>query len=105
MRRDFVSVGLISAALIVSTIIAWMAILMPSHAEPVVGSVAKSADVVFSMSSNTARKGDRLDVKIYQGTSSAPTPAVKTGAKIPVGCDGAFSKLVRSANIAVRCVT
>ena len=104
MQRNFFSAGLISAALIVS-IIAWMAILLPSHAAPVMGSVAKS-DVVISMSSNTARKGDRLDVKVDRSPNSMlPTPVGKTGSKIPVGCDGAFSKLVRSASIAVRCVT
>jgi len=105
MQRDFISAGLISAALIVCIIIAWMAILMPSHAGPVEGPVANNVDVLVPISSNTARKGDRLDVKIDHDTNSMPMPAVKTGTKIPVGCEGAFSKLVRPANIAVRCIT
>jgi len=105
MRRDFLSAGLISAALIVSIIIAWMAILMPSHASPVEGLVAKTVDVAVTMSSNTARKGDRLDLKIDHGRNSMPMPAVKAGPKTPIGCEAAFSKLVRSEKIAVRCVT
>lgn len=105
MRRDFLSAGLISAVLIVSIVIAWLAILMPSHAAPVEGSVAKTVDVVVPMSSNTVRKGDRLDLKISPGTNSMPLPAVRSGTKIPVGCDTAFSKLVKSERIAVRCVT
>ena len=105
MRSDFPSAGLISAALIVSIVIAWLAILVPSHAAPVEGPVAKTVDVVIPANSNTARKGDRLDVKIDHGRSSMPMPAGKTGTKIPVGCDTAFSKLVKSAKIAVRCVT
>jgi hypothetical protein len=105
MRRDFLSAGLISAALIVCIIIAWMAILMPSHAAPVEGPLAKTVDVAVPMSSNTARKGDRLDVKISHSRNSMPMPAVKAGTKMPIGCDTAFSKLVRSEKIAVRCVT
>lgn len=102
MRRNFLSAGLISAALVVSIVIAWLAILMPSHAAPVEGPVAKTV-VLVPVSSNIARKGDRLDVKITHGTNSMP--AVRPGAKIPVGCDTAFSKLVQSARVAVRCVT
>lgn len=107
MRRDFLSAGLISAVLIVSIVIAWLSILMPSHAAPVEGSVAKTVtvDVVVPMSSNTVRKGDRLDLKISPGTNSMPLPAVRSRTKIPVGCDTAFSKLVKSERIAVRCVT
>jgi hypothetical protein len=105
MQRSLFSAGLISAALIVSTVIAWLAILMPSHAAPVEGPVAKSVDVVVPMRSNTARKGDRLNVEIAHGTNSMPMPPVRTGTKIPVGCDTAFSELVKSEKIAVRCVT
>ena len=105
MRRGFLSAGLISAALVVTIVIAWLAILMPLHAAPVEGPIAKTVVVVVTMSSNTARKGDRLDVKISHGRNSMPMPAVRTGTKIPGGCDTAFSRLVRFEKIAVRCVT
>ena len=104
MRRDFLSAGLIGATLIASIVIAWLAILMPSYAAPVEGPVAKTV-VVVPMSSYTARKGDRVDVKITHGTNSMPMPAVKAGPKTPIGCETAFSKLVRSEKIAVHCVT
>jgi hypothetical protein len=105
MRRDFLSAELMSASLIISIIIAWMTILISLHAAPIVGAATKSVEVVVPMSSNAARKRDRLDIKINHGTNSMPTSAVKAGTKIPVGCDGAFSKLVRLESIAVRCVT
>jgi len=102
MRRNVLSASLISAALIVSIVIAWLAILMPSHAAQVEGPVVKT---LVPISSNTARKADRLDVKIIRGTNSMPMPAVRSVTKIPLGCDTAFSRLVRSDKIAVRCVT
>lgn len=108
MDRDYFSSGVIGAALILSIIIAWAAILAPSHAAPLVLGDAKSAGVAVSIISNTARKGDRLDVgrsKTEYGSHSAPAPAAEAGASIPVGCDLAFSKLVRSENTAVRCIT
>jgi len=110
MHRNYFSSGVIGAALILSIIIAWVTISVPSHAAPSVRSNPKSVGigVVVSIVSNTARKGDRLDVgrsKIEYSAHSAPTPAGKAGARIPVGCDVAFSKLVRFENAAVRCVT
>jgi hypothetical protein len=105
MERNLLSASLISAALSVSIVIAWMAILLPSHAAPVVGPVGR--DIVSPINSNSARKGDRVDVNLNHGTNSMQVPAVRSDAKIPVpvGCEGAFSKLVGTGNIAVRCIT
>jgi len=109
MQRDFLSSGVIAAALVLSIIIVWVAILVPSHAAPLVRSDAKSGlGIAASIVSDTAQKGDRLEVgrsKIEYGAHSAPAAAAKAGARIPVGCDAAFSKSVRSGNVAVRCVT
>ena len=109
MQRDYFSSGVIAAALVLSIIIVWVAILVPSHAAPLRSDTKSGAvGIAVSIVSNAARKGDRLDVgrsKIEYGAHSAPAPAVKAGARIPVGCDAAFSKSVRSGNVAVRCIT
>ena len=105
-HRDYLSSGVIAAALILGIIVTWMAVLVPSHAAPSRGSHA--TDVAVSIVSNTARKGDRLDAgrnTIEQGARFAPAPTAKAGATVPVGCDVAFSKLVRFQNVAVRCMT
>ena len=98
MHRDYFSSGAVGAALIVSIIVAWLAILVPSHAAPSLGAnAAEGIDSAVSIVSNAARKGDRLDV-----ARSRSEPAGRSRTRIPVGCDVAS---VRSQHIAVRCIT
>jgi len=52
--------------------------------------------------SNSALKGDRLGVA-HQGAFRKE--GSEAGGKIPVGCEAAFSKLVRIGNFTSRCVT
>ena len=110
MQRDYFSSGVIAAVLVLSIIIVWVAILVPSQAAPLAHLDAKSGAVGVGASivSNTARKGGRLGggpSKNEYGAHSVPAPAAKAGARIPVGCDAAFSKIVGSGNVAVRCIT
>jgi hypothetical protein len=110
MHRDYFSSGLIGAALILSIAIAWLAILVPSHAAPSLRADTKSIDIgaAVSIVGNPLRKGDRLDVergKIKDAARSAPTPGGKAGARIPIGCEVAFNKLGGSGHVAVRCIT
>jgi len=109
MHRDYFSSGVIGVALIVSIVIAWAAILLPSHAAALVrANATNSTGIAASIVSNTARKGDRLAVAhstIERGAHSELTPAGNSVTKVPVGCDVASSKLIRSQNDAVRCIT
>lgn len=74
---------------------------------------ASSANLPYSTNvpmtiSDTAHKGDRL-VPLHAGR--APDGAGRKDVqgsgvrKIPVGCEGAFSKLMASGNFSARCVT
>jgi len=106
MRRGYFSSGAIGLALIVSIIIAWVAILVPSHAAPLVpANATKSIGIAASIVSNTSRKGDRLAVtpgRIEHSARSEAKPAGKSGTRTPVGCD---VMSVRSQNVTVRCIT
>jgi hypothetical protein len=107
MRRDYFLSGVITASLIISIIVAWMAILVPSHAATSIDALTTS-DVTALTVSNTARKGDRLVTahgKPEHAARPDAAPATKSATKVLVGCDPAFSKLVRSESLVVRCVT
>ena len=94
--------GLIGAWLIGSAIIAFALACLP------IGPGTSSASVMapwsaspFSIGktiSNSALKGDRLPRLRHGVESNRP-------ANIPVGCEAAFSKLVRVGNFTSRCVT
>ena len=71
---------------------------------------APSSSAASGVVPNRAAKGDRLPVmhrtdRDSSSTRADPRPTQKTDRGIPVGCDGAFSKLVKSENFAARCVT
>jgi len=106
-HRGYISSGVIGAALILSIIIAWVAILVPSHAAPSIRSDAEivGTGVAVSVVSNAAQKADRLDAGPGKnaGGRSEPTAAAKP--KTPVGCDLAFSRAVGIEKVAVRCIT
>ncbi len=106
--RDYFSSVVIGAALVLSIIVAWVAILVPSHAAASLHSEGKSIAVTALIVSDTARKGNRLGAEsrtIEYDVRSVPPAAAMIDARVPVGCDVAFSKLVKSKNVAVRCIT
>ena len=75
------------------------------HAPRQASASAISSLVVRSVKGDrltTEKAGQRREVDVI-GTKSAP---VSTGErKIPVGCDAAFSQLVKFGNFTARCVT
>lgn len=68
----------------------------------VTGPSSASVIAIGSTISNSALKGDRLTVP---RASVAPKSEVSKPSAIPVGCEAAFSKLVRVGNFSSRCVT
>ena len=97
-----------SVCLIGSAITAWGLVALVTPVVPTAGAAVPSLSLAASKTiSNAALKGDRLinvHVKIDgfgRGGVSTPTNV----GKLPVGCDPAFSKLVRSENLATRCIT
>lgn len=106
MQRDHFLSGVVGLSLIVGVIIAWAVILLPSHAATLAGGNAAKSHVALTIS-NSARKGDRLVSTHAKIERSAPNSAHarKGVVKIPVGCDPAFSRLVKLNVFPARCVT
>ncbi|HUZ31460.1 MAG TPA: hypothetical protein VMV19_05035 [Xanthobacteraceae bacterium] len=98
--------GIVGASLLGGIAIAWAAVLLPVHGTTAAPGNGQ-ADIRRSMS-NVALKGDRL-VGMHSRFGEEPAvgeaPTGKSVAKIPVGCDPAFSKTVRHENFAARCIT
>jgi hypothetical protein len=98
--------GAIGAWLVGSALIAVALACLP------IGSAASSASVIATSGriSNSALKGDRLPAR-RAGGLAPKTETTKTksetskSSNIPVGCEAAFSKLVRVGNFTSRCVT
>jgi hypothetical protein len=90
--------SVISAWLIGSALIAIGLACLPIGSGPSSASgIAISATI-----SNSALKGDRLPV-LHAGVT--PKSQSINSSTIPVGCEAAFSKLVRIGNFSARCVT
>jgi len=108
MQREQSSSSLIALSLIAGIVIAWAAIfLLPLHASTLATTHAGKSHGLVRTVSNSALKGDRLAgarATIGQ-TKAAPAAETKKAARIPAGCDAAFSKLVKANNFAARCVT
>lgn len=109
MERDYFSSGVINIALIVSIILVWMAILLPSHAALAGVTHAVNSNDIVSIVIDGARKGDRLVSgalgDIVHDARFESKPVAKTGKKLPIGCELAFSKIISPDGIAARCVT
>jgi hypothetical protein len=89
--------GVIGAWLISSALIAIGLACLPIGSGP----SSASGIAIGGTLSNSALKGDRLPV-LHAGI----TPKSQSSkSSIPVGCDAAFSKLVRIGNFSSRCVT
>ena len=89
--------------------IGWIAaiLLLPSHASTLAVTNGVHRTAVVGSITNSARKGDRL-VSAHttnEEVTAAPAAKKKRIAKIPVGCEAAFSRVIKSNNFAVRCVT
>lgn len=126
--------GLVGAWLIGSAAIAWLLVCLPVTATSSASvSAPRDASVLSrTTTSNKALKGDRLDQpptrteaevrgetrvmarpssrqagsQIDAGAVHEPSqPALTSVRKIPVGCEVAFSRLVKAENFATRCVT
>ncbi len=98
------------AYLIVSAIIAlWMAYL-PTLAGNVLTQLNVLPQHVVSNSVNRLHKGDQLAAVRFAdrwsaiGVVSKPANAPKSAERIPFGCEGAFSRLVKVGNFSARCV-
>jgi hypothetical protein len=96
--RSHARSGVIGAWLGASAVIALGLACLPLVAGPSSASVI----TIGSTISNSALKSDRLTVP---RTSVAPKSEVSKPGAIPVGCEAAFSKLVRVGNFTSRCVT
>lgn len=100
MQRHLLS-RVLSACLIGSAIMAWGLVAVLSPVVPSAGAAVPGHSLVASKTiSNAVLKGDRL---IGVHINGSPTP--RNIGKLPVGCDLAFSKLVRQDNLATRCIT
>jgi hypothetical protein len=106
-HHQFLAIG---AYLIASAIIAlWMAYL-----PTVTGNILMQLNVlpqhVVSNSINRLHKGDQLATVRFAdrwsavGALNKPTNAGKSVERIPFGCEGAFSRLVKAGNFSARCV-
>jgi hypothetical protein len=90
--------GVISAWLIGSALIAVGFACLPIGS----GSSSASGIAIGGTISNGALKGDRIPVL---RTGVIPQSQSSKSSTIPVGCEAAFSKLVRVGNFSSRCVT
>jgi hypothetical protein len=108
IRQVIAGAWLVSVAIVASCMLAVLFPLGPSF--NLQATWYESALVISSPSAQSA-KGDRLrSGKVRErrevepiGTKSAPVSAGER--KIPVGCDPAFSRLVKFGNFTARCVT
>jgi hypothetical protein len=106
MRKHHSSPGLIVAPLIAG--IAWVAIPLLSLAGTFVSADLGRNHIITETISNSAVKSDRgiaAHPQTEQMMPNAGPPNAKRTWKIPSGCEAAFSKLLKSNNFAVRCVT
>ena len=108
IRQVIAGAWLVSVAIVAS----WMlAVLFPLGPSFNLQATRHESALVISSPGAQSAKGDRLGSGKARerrevepiGTKSAP---VSTGErKIPVGCDPAFSRLVKFGNFTARCVT
>jgi hypothetical protein len=97
-RRSQTRKGVIGAWLIGSALIAIGLACLPIGSGP----SSASGIAISGTISNSALKGDRLPVP-HAGVT--PKSQSSKSSTIPVGCEAAFSKLVRIGNFSSRCVT
>jgi hypothetical protein len=100
------SSGIVGASLVAGIAIAWAAMLLPAHGTT---TAPGGAQILLRTTSNAALKGDRFSSARLKRSSAVKVwkapPTSKGTAKIPIGCDPAFSGIVRYGNFAARCVT
>ena len=90
--------GVIGVWLISSALIALVLACLPIGSGP----SSASGIAIGGIISNSALKGDRLPVL---RAGAAPKIEGSKSSTIPVGCEAAFSKLVRVGNFTSRCLT
>jgi hypothetical protein len=90
--------GVIGVWLIGSAVIALVLACLPIGSGP----SSASGIAIGGTISNSALKGDRLPVL---RAGAAPKIEGSKSSTIPVGCEAAFSKLVRVGNFTSRCLT
>jgi hypothetical protein len=90
--------GVIGAWLIGSALIALVLACLPIGSGP----SSASGIAIRGTISNSALKGDRLPLPRI---GAAPKIQGSKSSTIPVGCEAAFSKLVRVGNFSSRCLT
>lgn len=107
VQHKFLVIG---AYLIASAIIAlWMAYL-PTLAGNVLTQLNVLPRHVVSNSINRLHKGDQLATVRFAdrwnaiAAVSKPANARKSAERIPFGCEGAFSRLVKAGNFSARCI-
>ncbi len=98
------------AYLIATAIIAlWMAYL-PTLAGSILTQLNVLPQHVAANLVNRLNKGDQLAFVRFEdrwsavGAISRAAPARKSAERIPFGCEGAFSRLVKAGNFSARCV-
>ncbi len=98
------------AYLIVTAIIAlWMAYL-PTLTGNILTQLNVLPQHIAANSVNRLHKGDQLAFVRFEdrwsavGAISRAAPAGKSAERIPFGCEGAFSRLVKVGNFSARCV-
>lgn len=99
------SSGVVGVSLIAAIVLAWAMILFSTH--DTITALGSTPDHLRT-TSNVALKGDRL-VNGRNGIAGDATKQVVLPSKdivaIPIGCDPAFSKIIRYGNFAARCIT
>jgi hypothetical protein len=90
--------GVIGVWLIASGLIAMVVACLPIGSGP----SSASGIAIGGTISNSALKGDRLPVL---RAGAVPKIEGSKSSTIPVGCEAAFSKLVRVGNFTSRCLT
>src|SRR5579863_8408865 len=88
------SSGIVGVSLLAGITIAWAVMLMPAHGTFV--AAAGNRQAVFRSASNLTLKGDRLiGTTLRDKVEARRAPTTKRAAKLPVGCDPAFSKTLQ----------
>jgi hypothetical protein len=107
--QAFLASRVITIALVATALLGLLFPLGPSRSSWKVAPIPSSFSASAALP-NRAAKGDRLPGVQTTSRDSASTraesrPVQRTDGRIPFGCDGAFSRLVKSGNFAARCVT
>jgi hypothetical protein len=108
IQENYCHSGIVLAPLFASVAVVWAGILFhTSHESTPAPANGVQPAAISGTVSNSALKRNRLvgPYGTIEHAKSAPAAEGKRATKIPVGCDAAFSKLIKSNNFASRCVT